>query len=230
MISAFTGTPGSGKSLHAAKEIYEALKHCRYKKVVCNMEIKKELFTKEQQERFQFVENMKLTVPNLWQIGEEWYQSHMELPLSKREKCILLVIDECQTLFNAREWGKNSKAGWPEFFSLHRHVGYQIILVTQMLEALDKQVRGLVEFETTHYKARNMGLPGAMLHVLALGGLFRAVTYWTPKNERVYAEFFKYRRVYGELYDTHAFFLTPEFLERAEDIKKEHERRYKKRA
>lgn len=230
MISAFTGTPGSGKSLHAAIEIYNALKYTKYRKVVCNIDIKKELFTKEQQERFCFVPNLELTVPNLWSIGEEWYNSHNELPLNKREKCVLLIIDECQLLFNARDWGKNSKAGWPEFFSLHRHAGFQIILVTQMLEALDKQVRGLVEFETTHFKARNMGLPGMILHCLAFGGLFRGVTYWTPKNERVYAEFFKYRKIYGELYDTHGFFLTPEFMAEKERIENEHKERYKKRA
>lgn len=86
MISAYTGTPGSGKSLHAAIEIYNALKYTKYRKVVCNIDIKKELFTKEQQERFCFVPNLKLTVPNLWSIGEEWYNSHNELPLNKREK------------------------------------------------------------------------------------------------------------------------------------------------
>lgn len=220
MISAYTGTPGSGKSLHAAKDIYDSLKRVKYRKVICNIQIKEELFTKEEKERLFYIPNSEMTVKRLWEEGESWKNCHEELSLSKRESCVLLVIDECQTLFNARNWQKNSEKGWPEFFSLHRHAGFKIILVTQMLTALDKQVRGLVEFETMHYKARNMGLPGAILHCLAFGGLFRAVTYWTPKEERVYAEFFKYRRIYGELYDTHAFFQNPSFLEGGKNERK----------
>lgn len=213
MINIYTGTPGSGKSLHAARDIFLSLKKYKYRQVVSNIPIKMELFTDEEKERFIYIETNNIKVSDLWDIGEKWYKSHEELKLNRLEQSSILIIDECQLLFNAREWGKNTKKGWPEFFSLHRHVGYKIILVTQMIEAVDKQVRGLIEFEDNHQKVKSMGATGAFINMLALGGLFRVQTYWTPKKERIDTSFFKYKRLYGELYDTHELFKKPDFKE-----------------
>lgn len=213
MIQIYTGTPGSGKSLHLAKEIYTCLRKEKYKKVICNFPINEKFFKKEELERFLFLDNDEITPKKLWDIGIEWVNINYDLSLKKRENCCVLILDEAQLLFNSREWQKNQKKGWTEFFSLHRHAGYRVILCCQMMSAIDKQVRGLIEFEDSHQKLVHMGAIGAFINFILFGGVFRVVTYWTPKNERVDTTFFKYQNKFGELYDTHKLFEKPKFTE-----------------
>lgn len=211
MITVYTGTPGSGKSLHVAKDIYNILKFKKYAIVITNILIKEDKFNLEQYERYIYIETGKVNVYDIWELSENWYNQHEYLSLNKLENCVYLILDEAQLLFNARAWQSNSKLGWTEFFSLHRHVGLKVILITQMLTNLDKQVRGLVEFECIHYKIKNMGYIGLFFNLICFGGLFRYVEYWTPKNEKIQSYFFKYKKYLGDLYDTHALFKKPDF-------------------
>lgn len=211
MITLYSGTPGSGKSLHMAKDIYKYLKRDKYKIVISNVPIDLSYFKEEEKNRFIYIKNDLLSVSEIWSIGSNWYKANEDLPLSKREKCCVLILDECQLLFNARAWKDNTKKGWPEFFALHRHAGYHIILAAQMFEALDKQVRGLVEYECIHVKVSNFGIFGKILNFFAFGGLFMYSNYWTPKRLKIENVFFKYKKLYGELYDTHLIFEDPKF-------------------
>lgn len=207
MINAFIGTPGSGKSLHLSKCILDDLKPKKQILVVTNVPIKRTCIDPRSYDRYVYVSNEQLkNAKILIKIAEEYWKTHTCTNPNEYESRIRLYIDECQLLFNARDWQKNSKTYWPSFFSVHRHYGYHVVLVTQMLSSLDKQVRGLVEYYTVHRKVSNFGVSGFLLGLIFRGGLFCSVTCWAPIDEKIFSEFFIYHKRYGETYDTHSMF------------------------
>lgn len=215
MITLYSGTPGSGKSLHVANVIYNRLRSKSNNLIICNFPIKLDFFSESQKNKFLFLSNEDMLPYNLWKIGED-YLKDKKFSVNERENAILLIIDECQLLFNARAWQENSKAGWVQFFALHRHAGFKIILVTQMDSSIDKQVRGLIEYQVIHRKVKNMGVIGWVANIIAGGGLFRANEYWYPIKQQVDGYWFKYHKRLDGLYDTHAIFEKPEFKTKKE--------------
>lgn len=132
----------------------------------------------------------------------EYSQKHFEGKTVKEGE-ILLIIDEAQRLFNARDWSKSDRAAWNEFFQLHRHFGYDIILVAQFDRMLDRQVRSVIEYEQIHRKVSNYGWRGWLLCALMVApALFVSVKMWYPMRERVGSEFFRYSKRLGRMYDT----------------------------
>lgn len=123
-----------------------------------------------------------------------------------KEDSILLVIDEAQLLFNARDWSVRGRDRWNWFFTMHRHFGFFIILCAQFDRMLDRQVRGLIEYEYIHRKVNNMGWKGVFLSCLLLSptNLFVKVKIWYPMKEKVGSEFFQCRKRYYSIYDTFA--------------------------
>ncbi len=205
MIYLYSGTPGSGKSLHMARMIFLLLKHSDCL-VIGNFFIKKEYFTDEQFSRFIYVSNENMNPDNLINIALDYWSTHKAKNYRDAEQKIRLFIDEAQILFNARDWQKNFKDGWTTFFSVHRHYGFEIVLCTQMDTNLDKQVRAVIETQCIHRKVENIGLGGKFISFLCGGGLFYTVVRWYPMHEKVDGYFFKYRKKHGDLYDTHALF------------------------
>ena len=122
MIYLYSGTPGSGKSLHVARVIRNTL--LLNKPVLANIPINTGRI--RHSERFIYVPDARLRPSAL----VEYSQKHFENRTVKEGE-ILLIIDEAQRLFNARDWSKSDRAAWNEFFQLHRHFGYDIILVAQ---------------------------------------------------------------------------------------------------
>lgn len=64
----------------------------------------------------------------------------------------LVFIDECQIIFNSRQWNQEGRKEWIIFFSTHRHLGFDIFLITQNDGFVDKQIRPLIETESKHKK------------------------------------------------------------------------------
>ncbi len=194
MINLFTGTPGSGKSLDMARYIYSFNR--QKKPVICNFEINKKLLYHP--ELFIYIDNSNLSVDFLKDFARNYYNGD-----SVRESSIILVIDECQMLFNSRDWSKPDRQEWNKFFQIHRHFGFDIYLVTQFDTMLDKQIRSLVEYNYIHRKVKNYGIKGYFLSVLMLSpSLFISVKYWYPMKEKIGSEFYKGRKKYYQLYDT----------------------------
>ena len=71
-----------------------------------------------------FVSNDDLSPSFLQNFAVSWWMDHLF-----REDGILLVIDEAQLLFNAREWSKQGRSDWLSFFTQHRKFGYEIVLI-----------------------------------------------------------------------------------------------------
>lgn len=194
MIYLYSGTPGSGKSLHTARVIYYSLK--RGCPVVANFPIN---LDKIKGRRTEFIEkdNFSLTPDFLIEYARDFFHGK---PV--KEGSLLLVIDECQLMFNAREWNIKGRADWLSFFTQHRKYGYDIILVAQFDRMIDRQIRALIEYEQIHRKVSNFGIKGKILSLFACGKLFVSVKVWYPMKEKVGSEFFKAHKRYYSLYDT----------------------------
>lgn len=205
MIYLYSGTPGSGKSLHCASNIYNNLKYGNYT-FICNFPISLDKFKDKQKERFLYLDNSDITPERLQQISEYYFKTHSVKNPKDAEGKLKLYIDEAQMLFNAREWQKVYDKGWTKFFSVHRHLGYDIILISQFDRMLDRQIRSLIEYEYIHRKIGNIGIGGKAFNILAGGGLFYCAKIWYPQKEKVGGEFFKFKQKYDGLYDTHAMF------------------------
>ena len=69
----------------------------------------------------------------------------------------LLILDDCHTLFNARDWNKNK--GWIEFLSNSRKLGWRTLLVSHSDQMIDKQIRNFVEYHTHFRSLRKVFIP-----------------------------------------------------------------------
>lgn len=197
MIVLYSGTPGSGKSLDAAKTISA---WCwRGAPVICNFPINVDSVRTRKEKKVYFWSNNEITPDRLVAFSQEHFKGKR-----CKEDSILLVIDEAQLLFNARDWSAKGRDRWTWFFTMHRHFGFFIILCAQFDRMLDRQVRSLVEYEFIHRKVTNLGWRGVLLSCLMLSpfNLFVKVKVWYPMKEKVGAEFFKKKAKYYRMYDT----------------------------
>ncbi|MBK5263300.1 MAG: hypothetical protein JJE17_12155, partial [Peptostreptococcaceae bacterium] len=137
-IDLYSGTPGSGKSLRACYKIIERLK--RKKNVIANFAINFDYFKKKSIGQFTFKQNENMTVKFLLDYAEKNHEKG-------REHQTLLVLDECGTMFNSREYAKNDRMKWIVFFQQHRKLGYDVILICQQDRMIDRQIRGFIETE-----------------------------------------------------------------------------------
>ena len=199
MILFYSGTPGSGKSLHTAEVLYWWIK--AGKPAIGNININLDMIPTKKEKRYTYKRNDQLTPDFLISYAKDFAKGR-----SVKEDSLLLVIDECQLMFNARDWNAKGRADWLEFFTLHRHLGYRIILVAQFDRMIDRQVRSLIEYEYIHRKVSNFGIYGKIISMFSLGNLFVSVKIWYPMKEKVGSEFFRAKRVYYRLYDTYALF------------------------
>jgi zona occludens toxin (predicted ATPase) len=195
MIWLFTGTPGSGKSLHANKWILKSSFINR--QVITNFAIKP---TKKQIRKGMlpiFWDNSEITPEKLLKYAKNHKKGN--------EGQTLLVIDECQILFNCRAFTQKGREDWVKFFSLHRHFGYDIILITQYDRMIDRQIRVMAEYQVKHRKVNNFRTIGWLIGLLGIK-LFVAIETWYGINEINRKTFFRYHKKWGALYDSYANF------------------------
>ncbi|WPD22852.1 MAG: zonular occludens toxin domain-containing protein [Candidatus Electrothrix scaldis] len=150
MIIAFTGTPGSGKTYDAVRKIIENLKMGRV--VFTNIDGMNE---PECLEMIKMVTGLndhglacKLFFFEKEQIEEFW--NHV-VP-----GC-LIVIDEVQNVFNSRDWQSKKNVAFNAWASVHRHHGYDVVLITQSIMRIDTAVRALVEWTYVYRKINFFG-------------------------------------------------------------------------
>ncbi|MCL2199742.1 MAG: zonular occludens toxin domain-containing protein [Defluviitaleaceae bacterium] len=174
MIKILTGTPGSGKSYNMARMIRDALR--RKQNVISTVPINIPLVSKNGKKKIGDYKYIPIE-----QITEEMLRQYAaENHIKGKERQTLVFIDECQLIFNTRDWGIGGRREWIKFFTIHRHLGYDIILVTQVDSYIDKQIRALIEIEVRHKKASNMlwWLPWTVF-------IHREEWYGTAKREKL---------------------------------------------
>ena len=165
MIELWSGTPGSGKS--ASVTVY-ALDFIRRGGVVlanfsladnwCDVWADHTIigrFSKSyHKKQVDILKNRWWVFSDLddvWAFSKQ-YEQYLSKKMKKQfEGRCLLIIDECQLLFNARNWSKNM--GWIEFFSQHRKLGFDILLIAHSVEMVDSQCRNYIEYVV---KLRNL--------------------------------------------------------------------------
>lgn len=197
MIYLYSGTPGSGKSLHQAADIYWWIHNGH--PCLCNFEINMEAIKGNASKfgEFYYISNEIISPDLLRKYSYIYFRDH-----KFKEGAIRLYIDECQLLFNAREWNVKGRKEWLSFFTQHRKYGYDIFLVAQFDRMIDRQIRSLIEYEYIHRKVKNFGRWGMFFNIASGGQLFVAVKMWYPLKERISSEFFKGHKKYFALYNT----------------------------
>lgn len=126
---------------------------------------------------------------------------------NSREGKGLLILDEAQLVFNSRDFQKNMP--WIEFFTQHRKLGWNIILIAHHIHMIDKQIRPLVEIETRFRNLKNVNFPILPIPVSPFN-LFLGVRFYSgngPGSGLVHGRFLQFLDLrLARLYDTlHVF-------------------------
>lgn len=217
MITFYSGTPGSGKSLHVARDIYWFLRTggC----VIANFDINRETFRIRDKKdpkiikkninkgTFLYVPNHMLNPTLLTNYARAFFKRDSQGRI-KEGQC-KLIIDECQLMFNARSWNMSGREQWCSFFTQHRKFGFDIILISQFDRLVDRQIRSLIEYEVKHRKLNNFRTFGKFVGLLYGGQAFMAITYWYQikgKDGIISKITFSGRKKYYNFYNSYKIF------------------------
>lgn len=196
----YSGTPGSGKSFHAAKDIVRRLK--KGGGLICNFPVNEDFVpAKKLRAHVEYWDNSELTAERLVAYALEKHEIG-------KEGQTLVVIDECQIIFNCRDFGRKDRNAWVTFFAQHRKLGFNVILISQSDRMIDRQIRSLIETEVRHRKLNNYGFGGMFLTLFSFGRTwFIAIDYWYGGNKlKLGQTVFPYRKRYSEVYDSYKLF------------------------
>lgn len=198
MIYLYSGTPGSGKSYHAVSDICVKLRKREKNNVIANFPITADKITRCCG-KFTYLDNSEITVDYLI----DYAMQHHKLGV---EGQTLVVIDEAQCIFNSRDWanGQKTRMEWIKFFSQHRKLGFNFILIAQFDRMLDRQIRCLIEYEYSHLKINN-----GFFCFLPFTS-FLCVERWYGQKMKLGSQVILYRKRVAALYDSYTMFaLTP---------------------
>lgn len=195
-ITLNSGTPGSGKSLHAVSEGLEWLKLGR--NLITNFPLDWHKKLKKIKGDYQFWRNTDITPSHLIEYAREHHKKSVKAQT-------LLIIDEASMMFNARDFGRKDRIEWINFLANHRHFNFEIILIAQNDKMLDKQIRGLIEYDIKHRALANYNFITLLISKL-FGGLFMTVSYWYPCRAKNGVGMFRFSRSKARCYDTMALF------------------------
>jgi hypothetical protein len=185
MIYLYSGTPGSGKSLHSARDIYQKLSNGG--NVIANFPVNIDKI-KNLKGEFYYIDNADISVDFFIRFSEKYH-------VLGKENQTLVILDECSVLFNPRDFKRNDRSVWLSFFAQHRKYGFNFILISQMDRQIDRQIRGCIEVEVKHRKANNYKL----FWILPFP-LFLAIDTWYAGGgfeNKLNSYFFLYRKKYG---------------------------------
>lgn len=201
-IDIYTGVPGSGKSIHAAREIRYALDRKYPRPVIANFRLAEGAPVMHPEE-FQYVPNEKLSVGYITDFCNDYWDTPGH---TFREDYILLVLDEAQLCFNSRRWSDRSRMAYLEFLSQSRKYGVRVLLIAQSAKMIDNQFRELIETEVNHRRIKAMGPVGAIVALPFRGRLFLCVRYMFRERERLGMELLRVSKRDCAMYDSYAKF------------------------
>lgn len=226
MITFYSGTPGSGKSLHVASEILKSVNGGV--NVIANFEVNEALFRRRRGKAhgsFLYLSNGELMggitgrdkasgkpvslspIDALYGFALNFHSRNAIGQIQEHQT--LLILDEAQILFNSRTWQDKSRMEWVTFFTQHRKYGYDVIIISQMERLIDRQIRGCFEFEVNHKKMMHYKTLGAVLSMPFRGNLFLAVTHWygvKGSDSVTGSRFFFGRKKLYHLYNSYKIF------------------------
>ena len=139
MIIGYVGTPGSGKTYEAVKTILANLKSGRrvYTNIDglespdCRRLIQDSLALDDYEFNKRLVFLDKVQTKTFWTIVKDGS---------------MIVLDEVHKDFSNRDWNTAENKVFADWASTHRHHGFDLILITQDIEKVEKHVRSLIEW------------------------------------------------------------------------------------
>lgn len=213
MIALVTGTPGSGKTLYTCRKIEQAV--LAGKMVATNV-----VLADDWAERIatgspllRVSRSMRRRRIALWRSRVIYVETvddlaRVRLSTAGYEKALegrgVAVLDEAGEFLDARSWSEDREARkrTNRFHQQHRKLGWDVFLIAQQAELVDKQVRELAEYEI---RLRNLkrfrvaGMPLAPFNVFLALWAWHGVRTTRPMRKEVFT---LSRRVAG-LYNTH---------------------------
>lgn len=197
-ITLYSGTPGSGKSYHACLDIWHKLKQGN-KGLITNFPLNERMISRMKKPcRHDYVDNSELTVRYLLD-----YEAIYHRPMVENQT--LLIIDEAQVIFNARDFQGSGRQEWCNFFAQHRKHGFNIILIAQFDRLLDRQIRCLIETEVRHRKLNNYGFGGLLLGIT--GTYFVSIEYWYGGNKlKLGSDVYRFSKAKANIYNSFQMF------------------------
>jgi zona occludens toxin (predicted ATPase) len=153
MIVLFEGFPGSGKSYDAVRKILSNLKKGR--RVVTNIDGIDQ-------------EHQQAAIQHYLDLDDFEISDRLIFLKSYQVLCFwdyvqpgdIIVIDEAQNFFNARDWQKESNRNFGKWASEHRHNGNDLFLITPNQGRIDSSVRELVEW---YYRYKKLNMFGSLV-------------------------------------------------------------------
>lgn len=147
LIHIYTGTLGSGKSYHALRVGLQKINVIPNRIVVANFPINAK--TKRERERWIYRELLDV---------DELIKLSFEHKIYGLEGSGLVIIDEAPLYFNSRSWNRDKdRKDWLKFFSLSRRFGFDIVMISQDIRMIDRQIRAMAEYEVKHVKFNQYG-------------------------------------------------------------------------
>ena len=212
MITLFSGTPGSGKSLMIAREILFEIRIKKRNVICCNMSVNEDYVRKSPDAaKIVFAPSY-----NYLQHPYPFYEYAKKYHTKGKEGQTLIIFDEVQELLSPKVCQMKMKTNkayvpdWLTFFSQHRHLGFDVYFVTQYDRMLVHDIRYLVEYNNIHRKIRNNGDMGFLLSTFMrvfLGKeLFVQINKWNGSNEKIGQRFYTYSKKFNKVYDSYKKF------------------------
>ncbi len=169
-----TGKLGNGKTLVTVGRIRDAIRAgCR---VATNLDIDlKEMFHRQAKNIQLMRIPDKPTIDDLNAIGKG-YDGHEY----DESKFGLLVLDECGTWFNSRNWQDKSRKDVNDWFLHARKLGWHVYIIIQDISMLDSQARDAIgELVVTCKRLDKLRVP-------FVGGLIKLLTGFNPTMPRIH--------------------------------------------
>lgn len=219
MMEVYSGTPGSGKSLHLAHLIRNYLR--LGKRVISTCDIDTDLcflnpfrvfwINRTGKKPKRIKRNKKadnFTFININEVKPDFlYEYAAKHHVFAKEHQTLLILDECVAIFSPTVISENIKLWneWDTFFRKHRHIGYDVILVPQDKKLISRKVLYYCELETKHYNRKHHGFLGFLFSAF-LGSFFSYTKFWRGTKDPLEQGFFTYKPIFGLMYNSYSMF------------------------
>ena len=207
MMDLYTGTPGSGKSYNVARLIYHGLRS--KKNYICTFEVDLDKVAGRRRKisklgKFVYIDRYTINPFMLQEYANEYHKHGVEHQTT-------IIIDEAHLIFNPQHWRNKDTLKWVEFFSLYRHLGYDIILITQHDRLVNKQIRSFIDNEFVHRELGNYKLFGKLISRIYGGTTnktFFVIKKWyaLPRSPILGKEMIRLNKRIAGIYDTHKVF------------------------
>jgi hypothetical protein len=196
-----TGKLGSGKTLITVGKIRDALQEG--KKVATNLNIRLEHLVGRNAKKC-----VLYRLPDK-PIAEDMFQLGSGNDSYDEEKNGIIVLDECGTWFNARDWQDKSRKSLIDWLLHARKLGWDIYFIIQDVSMIDKQARksicehvvycrrldrlGIPVFDTIAKLVRKKGIPKPKVHmaIVKYGDLPNSLTVdrWVYMGRDLYTSY-----------------------------------------